>query len=332
MKKLLILIFAFTIFNCSKKETESPTEAVETVNYIPPFPADLLDAKIKDLPIQSKDDTISYALGVAWSNGLGRAGIRNISYSFYQGSHDYMNQNKTFVSLPQASKRIDSEPNFLQEETGKSLDTNQRLKDIALLTKTDTLNYLWGFVWMRGAKDIGLSKITPTLMLGLSKGLEGDTTLFDYKKADRYLRRYVEQLREEKYGVIKRENEEWLTQNKTRKEVMTLPSGLQYKVIKEGTGKSPNGDDIIVCHYTGKLINNTTFQSSYDEGQPLKAYPSGVIPGWREALPRMKVGSIWELYVPYQLGYGSGGIKDKVPPYATLIYQIELLDAGAQVQ
>jgi FKBP-type peptidyl-prolyl cis-trans isomerase FklB len=333
MKKLFVLTLVLASFySCSKKETESAAESTVEKKQVPAIPENMLETKVKDISLQSKDDTISYALGVAWASNLGRAGIRNTSFAFYLGSHDYMVQNASFVTLPEAIQRVDSEAKFLQSEPQNMLSGDQKLKDIILQTKYDTLNYLWGFTWMRGAKDIGISKITPALMLGLLKGTEGDTSLFQYRKADKYLRGYVEQLREEKFGVIKRENEEWLAQNKTKKDVVTLPSGLQYKVIKEGNGKSPNGDDIIVCHYTGKLINNTKFESSYDDGQPLKAYPSGVIPGWREALPRMKVGSVWELYVPYQLGYGSGGVKDKVPPYATLIYEIELLDTGAQVQ
>jgi FKBP-type peptidyl-prolyl cis-trans isomerase FklB len=333
MKKLFILVLVIAILNgCSKKETESATEITQELMDVPAFPENMLDTKVKDIALQTKDDTISYALGVAWAGNLGHAGIKNISFAFYLGSHDYMHQNKSFVTLPEAVQRVDREANFLQSDADSKLNGDQKLKDIQLLTKYDTLNYLWGFTWMRGAKDIGISKITPALMLGLLKATQGDTSLFQYKKADRYLRGYVEDLREEKFGVIKRENEEWLAQNKTKPGIVTLPSGLQYKVIKEGTGKSPNGDDIIVCHYNAKLINNSKFESTYDQGEPLKAYPSGVIPAWREALPRMKVGSLWELYVPYQLGYGSGGIKDKVPPYATLIYEIELLDTGGQLQ
>jgi FKBP-type peptidyl-prolyl cis-trans isomerase len=160
----------------------------------------------------------------------------------------------------------------------------------------------------------------------LLRGLTSDTTLFDFKKADKYLRADIEKQREKKFLSLKTRNIEWLSKNKIKKDVMTLPSGLQYKIIRDGKGKSPQGDNVVVCNYTAKLIDDTEFENTYDQGAPLKTYPSGVIPAWREALPKMKIGSIWELYVPFNLGYGSGGVKDKVPPFSTLIYKIELTD------
>jgi FKBP-type peptidyl-prolyl cis-trans isomerase len=333
MNRILIMIAFFALMiSCQKKKSKASDDSNSGQN-IPAFNEAIKDLSVKDLPLQSKDDTISYALGVAWGNQLAsKVGLSKVSYTFYQGAHDYSVQNKTFTTITAAADRLDKEAEYLKKDSVHVLDINQKIKDIELTSKYDTLSYQLGYSWMRGAKDIGISKITPTLLLGLTKGMTGDTTLFTFNKADRYLRGYIEEQREDKFLAIKVKNEEWLLQNKSKKDVITLPSGLQYKIIKNGTGKSPQADEIIVCHYTGKLIDNTKFESSYDNGAPLKAFPSGVIPGWREALPKMKVGSVWELYVPYNLGYGSGGIKGKVPPFATLIYEIELLDVEAGIQ
>jgi FKBP-type peptidyl-prolyl cis-trans isomerase len=334
MKKILCFVtIALTGIACHQKKNTEVTTKETPKEYIPAFDVTVQNLSVKELPLNSKDDTISYALGIVWGSQIAsKVGLSKVSYTFYQGAHDYMVQNQTFTTLKQASDRLDKEIEFLKKNSTHVLNMNQKLGDIKLETKFDTLCYQFGYAWMRGAKEIGINKITPTLLLGLSRGLTGDTTLFDFKKADRYLRAGIEKQLEQKFFAIKTRNMEWLEQNKSKKGIVTLPSGLQYRIIKNGAGKSPKADEIIVCHYTGTLIDNTKFESSYDGGKPFKAFPSGVIPAWREALPKMKVGSIWELYVPYNLGYGSGGIKDKVPPFSTLIYEIELLKVESGIQ
>jgi FKBP-type peptidyl-prolyl cis-trans isomerase len=329
---LLITIIALLCMACETKKTETPAGEAPKES-IPAFDDAIKSMAIKDLPLHTTDDTISYALGVAWGSQIaGKVGLSKVSYTFYVGAHDYMVQNKSFTTLAASSERLDKEIDFLKKDSLHGMNVNQKIGTIEMATKFDTLSYQLGYVWMRGAREIGINKITPVLMLGLTSGMKSDTTLFDFRKADKYLRTGVERQREQKFLAVKNKNTEWLELNKSKKDVVTLPSGLQYKIIKNGTGKSPQADEVIVCHYTGKLIDNSKFESSYDEGTPLKAYPSGVIPAWREALPKMKVGSIWELYVPYNLGYGSGGVKGKVPPFSTLIYEIELLNVEAGVQ
>jgi FKBP-type peptidyl-prolyl cis-trans isomerase FklB len=332
MKNFLLAIIALLCFACETKKPETTTS--ESVKEgVPAFDEAQKAMSVKDLPLQTTDDTISYALGVAWGSQIaGKVGLSKVSYVFYVGAHDYMVQNKTFTTIQKASDRLEKDLDVLKKDSTYIMDAGNTLGSVSLNSKFDTMSYLLGYSWMRGAKEIGINKITPVLLLGLTRGLRSDTTLFDFRKADKYLRAGIERQRESKFFAVKKQNAEWLEQNKSKKDVVVLPSGLQYKIIKNGTGKSPKADEVVVCHYTAKLIDNTKFESSYDQGTPLKAYPSGVIVAWREALPKMKVGSIWELYVPYNLGYGSGGIKNKVPPFATLIYEVELLDvqAGAQ--
>lgn len=122
----------------------------------------------------------------------------------------------------------------------------------------------------------------------------------------------------------KKKNEEWLAVNKTKPGIQTLPSGVQYKIIKQGTGKKPTEDSEIECHYEGRLIDGSVFDSSYERGESASFKPNQVIPGWTDALLEMPVGSIWEVYIPQELAYGSremGSIK----PYSTLVFKIELI-------
>jgi FKBP-type peptidyl-prolyl cis-trans isomerase FklB len=122
----------------------------------------------------------------------------------------------------------------------------------------------------------------------------------------------------------KKEGEAFLAENKTKEGVKTLPSGLQYKVIKEGTGKMPKPTDTVTTNYRGTLIDGTEFDSSYKRGQPATFPVNGVIPGWTEALQLMKTGSKWQLFVPTNLAYGERG-PAAIGPNAVLLFDIELI-------
>jgi FKBP-type peptidyl-prolyl cis-trans isomerase len=119
--------------------------------------------------------------------------------------------------------------------------------------------------------------------------------------------------------------QKFLAENKSKPGVVTLPSGLQYKVIKEGTGATPTATDTVVVHYTGKLLDGKVFDSSVDRGEPATFTLNTVIPGWTEGLQKMKVGSKYELYVPSNLGYGPTRAGE-IPGNSTLIFEVELLD------
>ncbi len=119
--------------------------------------------------------------------------------------------------------------------------------------------------------------------------------------------------------------EAFLSENTKKEGVVTLPSGLQYRILKAGEGKKPALDDTVVCNYRGTLINGTQFDSSYDRGQPAAFPVKGVIKGWTEALQLMPVGSKWQLFIPPELAYGANGAGTQIGPNATLIFEVELL-------
>lgn len=123
----------------------------------------------------------------------------------------------------------------------------------------------------------------------------------------------------------KQEGESFLAENKKKEGVKTLPGGLQYKIIKEGTGKIPKATDTVTTNYRGALIDGTEFDSSYKRGQPATFQVNGVIKGWTEALQLMKTGSKWQLFIPSNLAYGDKGAGQQIGPNAVLIFDIELL-------
>jgi FKBP-type peptidyl-prolyl cis-trans isomerase len=122
--------------------------------------------------------------------------------------------------------------------------------------------------------------------------------------------------------------EAFLTENAAREGVETTESGLQFEVLEPGTGESPTAEDAVQVHYEGKLIDGTVFDSSHERGQPANFPLAGVIPGFREGIQKMQVGGKYKLYIPPQLGYGERGAGAEIPPNATLIFEIELLDVN----
>src|SRR5262249_17517826 len=128
----------------------------------------------------------------------------------------------------------------------------------------------------------------------------------------------------------KKDGDAFLAANKSKPGVQTTASGLQYKVIKSGTGATPGASDVATVHYKGSLMDGTVFDSSYDANEPATFNVSGVIPGWTEALQLMKVGDKWQLFIPSDLAYGETGRLPKIPPNALLVFDVELLDVAKQ--
>jgi len=123
----------------------------------------------------------------------------------------------------------------------------------------------------------------------------------------------------------KEKGKAWLAENKKRPNVVELPSGLQYEIIKDGNGDSPLATSTVTTHYTGTLIDGTTFDSSVERGQPAQFPVNGVIRGWTEALQLMKPGSKWKLFIPSDLAYGDAGSPPKIRPGEALIFEVELI-------
>ncbi len=131
-------------------------------------------------------------------------------------------------------------------------------------------------------------------------------------------------------GPARKAGEAFLAENKSKEGVVTLPSGLQYKILTAGTGPKPTANDTVTCNYKGTLLNGKEFDSSYKRGQPASFPVSGVIKGWTEALQLMPVGSKWQLFIPPDLAYGDRGAGGDIGPGETLIFEVELISIGDQ--
>lgn len=130
----------------------------------------------------------------------------------------------------------------------------------------------------------------------------------------------------EKGKAAKEKGENYLAENAKKEGVITLPSGLQYLVLKEGNGKSPKSTDQVKCHYEGMLVDGTLFDSSIQRGEPATFPLNQVIAGWTEGLQLMKEGAKYRFFIPYTLGYGERGAGSSIPPFAALIFDVELIE------
>jgi FKBP-type peptidyl-prolyl cis-trans isomerase FklB len=207
----------------------------------------------------------------------------------------------------------------------------------ALPTQKERESYALGMTIANGLKRQMVDVDPESLARGLKDELAGDKTLLTADEAKAALaelqaevQRKEEAEKQELGEANMKEGAEFLAANKTKEGVVTLASGLQYKILTAGTGPKPTASDTVVCNYKGTLINGAEFDSSYKRGQPASFPVNGVIKGWTEALQLMPVGSKWELFIPPDLAYGSRGAGGVIGPNATLVFEVELLSIKAK--
>lgn len=200
-----------------------------------------------------------------------------------------------------------------------------------LKTQKDKLNYSIGVTVVRNFKQQGFEIDLDTLVKGIKDAHSGAKLLMTDEEIHRAMASFQKEQRlKQRQGKLlaaadnKKEGDAFLSENKLKEGIMTLPSGLQYKILKAGDGKRPTDADMVECNYRGTFINGTEFDSSYHTQKPATFKVTGVIPGWREALKLMPVGSKWQLFIPPQLAYGDRG-SGSIGPNATLLFELELL-------
>jgi FKBP-type peptidyl-prolyl cis-trans isomerase FklB len=200
-----------------------------------------------------------------------------------------------------------------------------------LTTEKEKQSYALGMNIARGISRQGADVDAAAMARGLRDTLSGAKPLLTDDEAEAALKQLQDVVKAKQDAELQKmgeanmkEGQEFLAANKTKEGVVTLPSGLQYKIITPGTGPKPTADDTVVCNYSGTFLNGTEFDSSYKRGKPAEFPLKGVIKGWTEALQLMPVGSKWQLFIPSDLAYGPEG-RGPIPPNATLIFQVELL-------
>lgn len=225
-----------------------------------------------------------------------------------------------------------------QEGTKEDVQEPQTTEEAAapkaetLKTEMEKVSYIIGTQIARNFKTQEIEVNLDSLMMGLKDALEGKELVLSQDEMKQVFTRFQQQMRAKQAAKQAKEAAEnlaagtaFLEANKAKEGVKVLPSGLQYKVVTEGTGNTPTADDKVKTHYRGTLIDGTEFDSSYKRNKPAEFPVKGVIKGWTEALQLMKVGGKWELYIPANLAYGQRG-RPNIPANSTLIFEIELLE------
>jgi FKBP-type peptidyl-prolyl cis-trans isomerase FklB len=203
--------------------------------------------------------------------------------------------------------------------------------DSTLKTQKDKVSYAIGMQVANSISRQSLDIDPDVLLKGLKDEMAGKSLMTDAEahttmtQVFAELRAKQEEKMKQAGEVNKKTGEDFLAANKSKPGVVTTASGLQYKVITQGTGPKPTASDTVICNYKGTLIDGKEFDSSYKRGQPATFPVSGVIKGWTEALQLMPVGSKYELYIPSDLAYGERGAGADIGPNTTLIFQVELL-------
>ncbi len=192
-------------------------------------------------------------------------------------------------------------------------------------TKMDSASYAIGMLIAGSIKQLGIAEVN---IKELSKGIEdafADKPKMDIAKAQQVFQSFQQAQSEKKFAGVKEEGTKFLAENKKKPTVQVTATGLQYEVIKLGTGAKPLKSDKVLTHYHGTLINGKVFDSSVQRGEPIEFGVDQVIPGWTEALQLMPCGSKFKLYVPYNLAYGERGAGQDIGPFSTLIFEVELI-------
>ena len=191
----------------------------------------------------------------------------------------------------------------------------------------DNLSYALGMVIGHNLKGMGVDNLNGAdFAQAVNDIIAGETPKLGDNEAQQLVSNFMQKKQEEAGRAIREEGENFLAENAKKVGVVVLPSGLQYTVITEGTGKKPVATDRVKCHYEGTLTNGTVFDSSYRRGEPAVFPLNGVIAGWTEGVQLMSEGSKYRFFIPYNLAYGANGAGQAIPPYAALVFDVELIE------
>lgn len=238
----------------------------------------------------------------------------------------------TTQSSPSSSAKTSSSTATKSTTTTAKKPAAKTAAPLVLKTDKEKQSYAMGMNLGIGLHKQGLALDPALVARGMKDGMTGGKTAMTEDEAHTAIQQFQTEVRQKMQASAQEQGEAnhkageaFLEANKAKPGVVTLPDGLQYKILKEGDGPKPTASDTVSCNYRGTLISGKEFDSSYKRGQPSSFPVSGVIKGWTEALQLMPVGSKWELYVPADLAYGNRGAGQDIGPGETLIFEVDLL-------
>lgn len=297
MKKSLIILALLTLClgaNAQKKDKKG-AKAVATIAA----PAQEM------VNIKTPADSISYAAGQAFTRGL----------------MDYLKQqfNITDAEMPFFMEGLKHGLSMGDDAQSKARAAGEQIASMA------TNNMLPQLV--QQMDGTGCDVNTALFKRGFLDAVSNDASVLSVEESAKYFEGKQKELKEIKQKALAAEGKAFLEENAKKEDVVTLPSGLQYKVLVKGDGPIAKADQDVTVRYEGKLINGKVFDSSYTRTPDTTTFkPTQVIKGWTEALTLMPQGSTWELYIPYDLAYGERGAGANIPPFATLIFKVEVVE------
>jgi FKBP-type peptidyl-prolyl cis-trans isomerase FklB len=309
-------IIATTSCNNETENTKTPTSESNAIKT----PSD---------EILTIEDTVSYVIGMNMGSSFSSE-FPEINFSvFSKGLSDYLEKSPQPLIDMAIGQQLLQKYFMLKRANIDSVTakaTPSKNENKGILTLIDSVSYVVG-------NNVGenLNAQFPEFNLSiLKKGLKSqlyknNKPMIDSLKGQQAVQNYFMKKQELASSDQIQKGEKFLEINSQKEGVITLPSGLQYKVLKVGNGPNPTLQDEVLAHYHGTLIDGTVFDSSVDRGEPSSFPVNGVIPGWTEALQLMSVGSKWKLYIPYNLAYGERGAGQMIGPYSTLIFDVELI-------
>jgi FKBP-type peptidyl-prolyl cis-trans isomerase FklB len=205
------------------------------------------------------------------------------------------------------------------------LTTASAQRNGKVLSRQDSISYAYGILMFENAKSIGFSEINYDLVMKAIEDAQKGSTLLDLEKSNAVVNDEVKKIQNKKSEEARRQGEEFLLKNKNRPGVITTSTGLQYEIIRAGSGISPDKNDKVRVHYHGTLVDGTVFDSSVERNKDIEFGLNQVISGWTEGLQYMNEGAKFRFYIPQNLGYGSRA-QGKIPAYSTLIFDVELFE------
>ncbi len=233
----------------------------------------------------------------------------------------------TFTLQAQVTKKVATKAKTTMSKSKATASKSKGTISVMSLSKLDSVSYAFGQKIAESLKPEGLTGLN---YLFLNKGMQdvfnGNTVMIDSRTSQNIIQEFLTSAKKSKYDSVLTAGENFLKENKAKANIKTLSSGLQYEILKDSVGGlQPVATDEVTVHYRGTLLNGKEFDSSYSRNEPATFGLNKVIPGWTEGVQLMTEGDKYRFFIPYQLAYGERGAGADIPPYSTLIFEVELI-------